>query len=207
MYTMESECGILLVLSGPSGTGKGTVAKNVQKRNKNVFFSISATTRKARAGEIDGREYYFMTREEVNKLISEDGMLEYAQYCGNIYGTPKKSVEQQLSLGKDVLLDIEVQGCAQIKEKFPECISIFLLPPSLEVLKQRLMDRNTENEECINKRLKTALSELEYIKNYDYLVVNDNLDSCVDNILSIINSEKHKVSRMKNILREVVEND
>ncbi len=204
---MESENGILIVLSGPSGTGKGTVAREIQRKNKNVFFSISATTRKARTGEVHGREYYFMSKEEVNKLIEEDGMLEYAKYCENIYGTPKKAVEEQLAAGHDVLLDIEVQGCAQIKEKISESISIFLLPPSLEVLKQRLIDRNTESEECINKRMKTALSELEYIKNYDYLVVNDDLDSCVENILSIINSERHKVSRMKNILREVVEND
>lgn len=204
---MSTKKGILIVLSGPSGTGKGTVAKGMQGKNKNVYFSVSATTRKPRKNEIDGKDYYFMSKEEIEKIINTGNMLEYAQYCGNIYGTPKKPIIDQLNNGKDVLLDIDVQGGAQVKEKIPECISVFLLPPSLKVLEQRLRDRKTDSEENIKKRLKAAVSELDQVKNYDYLVVNDDLNSCVDDILHILNSEKLKTFRMIDILKGVVNND
>lgn len=204
---MSTKKGILIVLSGPSGTGKGTVAKGMQGKNKNVYFSVSATTRKPRKNEIDGKDYYFMSKEEIEKIINTGNMLEYAQYCGNIYGTPKKPIIDQLNNGKDVLLDIDVQGGAQVKEKIPECISVFLLPPSLKVLEQRLRDRKTDSEENIKKRLKAAVKELDQVKNYDYLVVNDDLNSCVDDILHILNSEKLKTFRMIDILKGVVNND
>lgn len=204
---MSPKKGILIVLSGPSGTGKGTVAKGMQRKNKNVYFSISATTRKPRYNEIDGKDYYFMSKDEINDIINTGNMLEYAQYCGNIYGTPKKAIIDQLNNGKDVLLDIDVQGGAQVKEKIPDCISVFLLPPSLKVLEQRLRDRKTDSEENIKKRLKAAVGELDQVKNYDYLVVNDDLDNCVNDVLHILNSEKLKTFRMIDILKGVVNND
>ena len=204
---MNKKKGILIVLSGPSGTGKGTVGKGMRGKNKNVYFSVSATTRKPRNNEVDGKDYYFMSRDEINDIIDSGNMLEHAQYCGNIYGTPKKAIIDQLNKGKDVLLDIDVQGGAQVKEKMPDCISIFLLPPSLKVLEQRLRDRKTDSEENIKKRLKAAVKELDQVKNYDYLVVNDDLDSCVDDILHILNSEKLKTFRMIDILKGVVNND
>lgn len=204
---MNKKKGILIVLSGPSGTGKGTVGKGMRGKNKNVYFSVSATTRKPRNNEVDGKDYYFMSRDEINDIINSGNMLEHAQYCGNIYGTPKKAIIDQLNNGKDVLLDIDVQGGAQVKEKMPDCISIFLLPPSLKVLEQRLRDRKTDSEENIKRRLKAAVKELDQVKNYDYLVVNDDLDSCVDDILHILNSEKLKTFRMIDILKGVVNND
>lgn len=204
---MNKKKGILIVLSGPSGTGKGTVGKGMRGKNKNVYFSVSATTRKPRNNEVDGKDYYFMSRDEINDIINSGNMLEHAQYCGNIYGTPKKAIIDQLNNGKDVLLDIDVQGGAQVKEKMPDCISIFLLPPSLKVLEQRLRDRKTDSEENIKRRLKAAVKELDQVENYDYLVVNDDLDSCVDDILHILNSEKLKTFRMIDILKGVVNND
>lgn len=186
--------GLLVVISGPAGAGKGTVVKELVK-NDNIKVSVSATTRSPRPGEENGVHYHFLTREQFQDMIKEDGFLEYAEYCGNFYGSPKKQAEEWMNEGKDVILEIEVQGCQKIKEKDPECVSIFIMPPSMEVLEKRLRGRGTETEEVIIKRLARAREEIELAKDYDYIVVNGPIEECVADVLSVINAEKLRAKR------------
>ena len=190
------------MLSGPSGVGKGTVVKRILENNKNIKLSISATTRKMREGEVNGKSYYFYEKEKFLEVAENGGMLEYARYCDNFYGTPKAPIEQWLEDGFDVLLEIEVKGAKQIKEKCKDCLFIFLLPPSLEVLYNRLKERGTESESSLKVRLQRAKEELEEAFLYDYLVVNDSLAECAGSVLSVVKAEKLKFSRMKNYLSE-----
>lgn len=187
--------GLLLVVSAPSAGGKGTILKELFQRNENLRMSVSATTRQPRAGEEHGKHYYFISREEFQQLIDSGKMLEYAEYVGNLYGTPKGPVDQWLDEGHDVVLEIEVQGGAQIKKIVPDCVSVFITPPSLEVLEKRLRGRGTEEEGTILKRLATARQELTQAGNYDYVVVNDRLEDAVDDMLAILRSEKLRYAR------------
>lgn len=187
-----SKKGLLVVYSGFSGVGKGTIMKEMLKREESFRLSVSATTRAPRPGEVDGREYYFITKEKFLSMIDNDEFLEYAQYADNYYGTPQKAVEDMLNEGYNVFLEIEVQGGVQIMEKCPDCLSIFIVPPSLEVLEQRLRGRGTETEEVIEKRMKTALVEQGYTSQYDFVVENDIVEKTVDDIINIVKTEKEK---------------
>ncbi len=181
--------GTLVLYSGSSGVGKGTIMAELLKRDPSIRLSVSNTTRSPREGEIDGVHYNFVTKEQFKKLIDEDGYLEYAQYCDNYYGTPKKQVEDLLNEGYNVFLEIEVQGALQIMAKYPDVLSIFILPTSIESLNRRLHRRGTESEETINERLAQAQRELTYKDRYKYNVVNDDLDAAVDEVLDILHKE------------------
>lgn len=187
--------GTLVVVSGFAGTGKGTVMKELLNRYDSYALSISATTRNPRPGEVDGREYFFKTIEEFEQMINADEFVEFACYVGNYYGTPKKYVQEQLAAGKDVILEIEIQGALNIKSQFPDALLLFVAPPSADVLKQRLVGRGTETEEVIEQRLARAVEESRGIENYDYLVVNDDLDECVETVHQMIQSAGWKMSR------------
>jgi guanylate kinase len=186
--TQMSKKGNIYIISGPSGSGKSTVLKEVFAQRENYYFSISATTRSPRPGEQDGVEYFFITKERFQEMIENDEFLEYAQYVENSYGTPRKPVEDKVQSGYDVIMDIEVQGAKQVKEKLPEAISIFIAPPSLEELERRLRGRSTESEEKILGRLETARHELELSVNYDHKVINDEVSRAANEILSIMRS-------------------
>lgn len=177
--------GILLVLSGPSGSGKGTIL-DAYKKDHPVYFSVSNTTRSPRPGEIDGVHYHFITREAFEEKIASGGMLEYAEYCGNMYGTPRDKVEEQTEKGVNVMLDIETVGAANVKKACPEAVLCFVVPPSMEVLRHRLTRRGTEDEETVNKRLTQALTEIERIGQYDYVVINDDLDKAVVDFADVV---------------------
>ena len=187
--------GLVIVVSAPSGGGKGTILKELFERNSNIKFSVSATTRNPRPGEVDGQHYCFIDKPKFQELIDNDKMLEHAEYCGNFYGTPREPIEKAVDEGYDIVLEIEVQGGAQIKKKIPECVSVFITPPSMEVLEKRLRNRGTETDEVIKNRLNTALSEIPHAKDYDYIVVNDKLEDAVAELESIIKAEKLKYSR------------
>lgn len=182
--------GILIVISGFSGAGKGTLVKQLMKTYDNYALSISMTTRAPRVGESDGVEYFFSTRENFEKKIAEDGLIEYAEYCGNYYGTPKSYVEQQLLAGKDVILEIEIQGALKVKEKLPQTLLLFVTPPNATVLKERLVGRGTETMEVIEQRMNRAVEESQGIEAYDYLVINDDLQTCTEEIHQIVQSAK-----------------
>lgn len=184
--------GLLIVYAGASGVGKGTVMKQLLSANDNFRLSVSATTRNPRPGEIDGVHYSFVTKDEFEQLINNDGLLEYASYCDNYYGTPKKAVFDMLANGIDVFLEIEIKGFLQIKEKYPDCVTIFLLPPSIEELERRLKGRGTETEDVIEKRLKTAKSELTYANQFDYTVINDDVEKAKNEIINIIANIKNE---------------
>ncbi len=197
--------GTLFIVSGPSGCGKGTVLAEILKQD-NVYYSVSATTRTPRPGEVDGVNYHFLSKDEFEKLIENDGMLEYANYCGNYYGTPKKPVEDMLAEGKNVILEIEVQGALKVMEKCPEAVSVFILPPSLKELRRRLHKRGTETEEVIEKRIGEAAGEIRKAINYDYVMINGELEIAVSDLLSIINSQKLKKENSEYLIDEVLEN-
>ncbi len=197
--------GILIVVSGFSGAGKGTIMKRLMSDYDNYALSISATTRQPRMGEEDGREYFFTTVEEFEKMIEQDALIEYAQYVKNYYGTPKKYVEEQLAAGKDVILEIELQGAMKIKKKYPDALLLFVTPPSADILKNRLIGRGTEDMATIEARLSRANEESMDMENYDYLIINDDLEVCVAELHNIICSEHYRASRnikMINKLRE-----
>ena len=198
--------GMLITVSGPSGSGKGTVLGELIKKRDDVKISVSMTTRQKRNGEIDAVNYYFVTKDYFEKKINEGSMLEYAQYAGNYYGTPKEPVDEMLKAGKAVILEIDVQGADKIKEIYPDVIRIFIMPPSASVLERRLRGRNTEDEETINHRLVIAKGEMKMASEYDFIVINDELESAVKDIETIIDSERLKASRNKKFLSEVINN-
>ncbi|MGN0643233.1 MAG: guanylate kinase [Huintestinicola sp.] len=202
---MEKSRGMLIVVSAPSGCGKGTILAEVLK-NDNFYYSVSATTRDPREGEVNGINYHFLSKDEFEKLIAEEGMLEHACYCGNYYGTPRKQVYEKLDEGKDVILEIEVQGAMKIKEKCPEAVFIFILPPSLKELRRRLENRGTESEDVIAKRVGEAAGEIAKAVNYDYIIVNDDLDTAVEDFLAVIRAERLTKKRNSNKINEVLEN-
>lgn len=195
--------GLVLIVSGPSGVGKGTVVKELLKNNE-YALSVSATTREPREGETHGKEYFFLKKDEFESLIKQDKVLEYAQYCNNYYGTPKEYVEKTISDGKNIILEIEVQGALQVMKKLRDAVSIFIMPKSMEVLKKRLTGRGTETIEVIEKRLNTAIKEMQEAKNYDYVVINDDLNDCVNDIKQIIRAEKLKYARMEDFVKGVL---
>ena len=188
--------GILTVVSGFSGAGKGTLMKELLARYPETYaLSISATTRNPREGEVDGREYFFKTREEFEKMIAKDELIEYAKYVENYYGTPRDYVETKLAEGKDVILEIEIQGALKVKEAFPDTLLLFVTPPTAEELKARLIGRGTETMEVIEERLARAREEAKGIDCYDCLIINDDLETCVDDLHAVIQNEKKKVTR------------
>lgn len=201
---MSSNAGLLIVFSGPSGAGKDTILKKLLQVNQNIKLSISATTRLPRTGEKDGVDYHFLTREKFISLIEKDEVLEHAEYCGNFYCTPSAPIQNWMSNGNDVILEIEVQGGAQIKKKCSGCVTIFILPPSISVLEQRLRDRHTEDEATIQKRMHAAREEIQQAKNYDYVVINDTVENAVDAINTIISAEKHRYIRNDSIIERVL---
>lgn len=199
--------GLLVILSGPSGAGKGTILKCVLSGRENAALSISATTRSPRAGEEDGKDYYFISKDKFSEMNAAGEMLESAEYCGNFYGTPAAPIKKWTSQGVDVILEIEVKGGKQVKKKRPDSVGIFILPPSLKVLEQRLRKRGTESDEVIQKRLLTARREISEAANYDYIVINDNLESAAEQVCQIINSEKHRFNRNKQLIERMLKND
>lgn len=195
--------GVLVIVSGFSGAGKGTVMKRLMEKYDSYSLSISATTRKPREGEQDGREYFFKTADEFEEMIKKGQLIEYASYVGNYYGTPREYVERQLDCGKNVILEIELQGALQVKEKIPETVLVFLTPPKASELENRLRGRGTEDDETIKARLKRASEESGYMEKYDYVLVNDDLEKCVDDLNGIIRSECFKTDRNDSFIKEL----
>lgn len=195
--------GFLLVLSGPSGSGKGTVSESLMKNNDDIIFSTSVTTRTPRPGEVNGENYFFASREEFEKMVENDELLEHAFVHTNYYGTPKKFVFDEIEKGEIVLLEIDVQGALQIKKKYKEAVFIFLIPPTMDELRSRLVKRDTETEDEIETRYRNAFKELDFVGEYDYFVINDVIDNAVKDIETIIAAEKLRVKRHKNIKKEV----
>ncbi len=195
--------GFLLVLSGPSGSGKGTVSEALMKNNDDIIFSTSVTTRTPRPGEVNGENYFFATREEFEKMVENDELLEHAFVHTNYYGTPKQFVFDEIEKGEIVLLEIDVQGALQVKKKYKEAVFIFLIPPTMDELKSRLVKRDTETEDEIETRYKNAFKELDFVGEYDYFVINDVIDNAVRDIETIIAAEKLRVKRHKDIKKEV----
>ena len=187
--------GLLIVISGASGTGKGTVCKKLLEDLPQMFYSISATTRQPRNGEVDGREYFFIGVEQFKSWLAEDKFLEYAEVYGNFYGTPLHKIEERRNNGVDVLLEIDVQGALKVMSKCPDGVYIFLLPPSIEELRNRIKNRGTESPESLKRRIESAQNEIATAKNYQYVVVNDEVDAAVDKIKAIITAEHCKVER------------
>ncbi len=197
--------GRLYILSGPSGSGKDTVLKQVLMLHPEIMLSISSITRDMRDGEVEGEKYHFISREEFEQLIKDDMLLEYNVFVGNYYGTPKAPVEKAISEGIDVILEIDVNGAEQIKKKMPEAVSIFIMPPSVEELHRRLSGRGTDSQEVIEKRMKSALTEIERAINYDYIVVNDVIEKAAEDVVSVILSGRLTVDSQKDIINEVLE--
>ncbi len=194
--------GLLIVISGFSGAGKGTVVKELVAKH-DYKISVSATTRKPRALEVHGQEYFFLTRDEFESMIKGSQLIEWAEYVGNYYGTPKEYVINELKASNNVILEIEIQGALKIKEQFPEAILLFIVPPSAKCLKKRLVDRGTEDATTIAKRMARAYEEAVYMKDYDYIVMNDQLDKCVETVNSIVISEKARTKRNEAFLEEI----
>ena len=194
--------GCLIILSGPSGSGKGTILKPFLEQRDDTVVSISATTRAPRPGEIEGVHYYFRTREQFEQMIREDRLLEYAEYNGNYYGTPREPVEKWLGAGKNVLLEIEVQGAEKVMDRCEDAVSVFLTAPSLAEIERRLRKRNTEPEEIIQKRMATARREIARAFRYRYVLLNDEVEQAVAGLHAIIQAEKMRYDRMKDYIRE-----
>ena len=197
--------GGVFIVSGPSGSGKDTLLVELFKKRPEIGFSISSITRGMRVGEKQGEKYNFISREEFEKMIAEDALLEYNTYVGNYYGTPKAPVVKAMDEGRDFIIEVDVNGAKQIREKLPEAKSIFIMPPSFEELKRRLSGRGTESPAVIEERMKSALGEIKRAAEYDYIVVNDDIATAVDDIISIISSESLRLERQKHIIDEVFE--
>ena len=202
---MKNKRGNLIVFSGPSGSGKGTLLGRLFQMYPDIGaqVSVSATTRKPRPGEENGINYYFISKAEFEERIEKGGFYEYASFCDNYYGTPKQEVIQKLDAGIDVILEIEVQGAMKIKEQVPDCVMIFVLPPSLTELQSRLINRGTEKPEVVKARINTALSEIEYIKHYTYFIINDDIDQAVQQLKCIMDAEHLKVINNTKNIQEV----
>ncbi|MCI5578431.1 MAG: guanylate kinase [Oscillospiraceae bacterium] len=194
--------GSLFVVSAPAGCGKDTILNELLKKTDKAGYAVSATTRAPREGEVNGVHYHFLTREEFERRIAEKEVLEYTEYCGNYYGTLRKSVNDLLNEGKDAILKIEVEGAMNIKKLFPEACLVFILPPSWEVLEKRLRDRGTETEDKIVERTKQAHNEVKFAKNYDYLIVNDELENAVSDLLAVMRAEKLRRARNDELLAQ-----
>ena len=198
--------GILIVVSGFSGAGKGTLMKELLSRYPDTYaLSISATTRSPREGEVDGREYFFISKEKFEKMIAKDELIEYARYVENYYGTPREYVEKKLDEGKDVILEIEIQGALKVKEAFPDTLLLFVTPPTAGELKSRLVGRGTETMDVIASRMARACEEAQGMDAYDYLIVNDKLDECVEEMHAIIQGEHHRSFRNKDFMKKIKE--
>lgn len=195
--------GLLLVVSGPSGAGKGTVLGNLRQSNPNVRYSVSATTRQPREGEVEGKNYFFKSFDEFQRMIRDEELIEWVCYCNNYYGTPKKSIEESIRQGIDIVLEIEVEGALNIKSIYPESVLIFILPPSFEELGRRIEGRGTEKPDIIKQRLDKAKKELDYIGRYDYIIVNNTVHEAIEDINSIIRAEKLKQFRNKKRLKQM----
>lgn len=195
--------GLLLVISGFSGAGKGTVMKEIMKKYDDYALSISATTRLPREGEVDGREYFFKTVEQFKQMINENKLIEYANYVGNYYGTPKEYVENHLQAGKNVILEIEIQGALNIKKLYPDAVLMFIMPPDAKELENRLRGRGTEDEKTVHARLMRAAEEAEGVEAYDYIVVNDDVTKCAERINDIVICEKSKASNNLDVINNI----
>jgi guanylate kinase len=194
--------GLLIVVSGPAGVGKGTVVSLVRERDRDVVFSVSATSRSPRPGEIDGVNYFFITREKFQEMIRDNEMLEWVEYCGNYYGTPRAYVEDELRKGKIVLLEIDVEGAMNIKRQYPQCVSVFIMPPTMEELRDRITKRGTETPEVIEARLKRAENEMQHSSEYDYIIVNQTVEEAANRFLEIIRQKREQLQRRHQALNE-----
>ena len=202
MNPRNKKTGCLIVVSGPSGTGKSTIVNTVLDTCNDLSFSVSATTRQQREGETEGVDYFFVTKERFQQMIDNNELLEHAEYVGKYYGTPRKAVLDKIENGSSILLDIEVQGAEQVKDQFPEAVTMFVIPPSWEELERRLVNRGTDSMEKIQARLKQAKSEIEKIENYDYIIVNDVLETAISEVISIIATQNYKYNKRINDLTE-----
>ena len=198
--------GVLLVLSGPSGAGKGTICEQLLNKRKNLAYSVSATTRAPRKGEVDGRDYFFVTIEKFKEMIANNELLEYAEIYGTYYGTPRSYVMSILDEGRDVVLEIDPQGALQVKESFPDAVFVFVVPPSLDELSKRIYKRGTDSEEVIKRRLSAATSELAYASKYDYIVVNDEVEKATNKVSNILDAERNRAVRTFFIVNEICQN-
>lgn len=199
-----SKEGLLIVISGPSGAGKGTVCKALLNQVENLNISISMTTRKPRIGEIDGINYYFTGEDKFKKMIDQNELLEYAKVYDNYYGTPKKKVIEKLKQGEDIILEIDIQGALKVKSQFPEGVFIFIMPPSMKELKNRIEKRGTETEQEVTKRFQASYEEINYVSKYNYIVINDEIEKAVEKVKAIIIAEKCRVDRLKDALLEFI---
>ena len=202
---MKKPEGILLVLSGPSGAGKGTLCKNLLEMREDLAYSVSCTTRAPRKGEVDGENYFFVTRERFEEMIEKNELLEYAEVYGNYYGTPRPYVLEQIKAGHDIVLEIDPQGALQIKKRYPNGVYVFIVPPSLDELTKRIYKRGTDAEDVIKKRLSAATSELAYATRYDYIVINDEIDKATTKVSRIMDAEHLRVGRTYFIVDEICE--
>lgn len=198
--------GVLLVLSGPSGAGKGTICQKLRENRNDLSYSVSATTRAPRKGEVDGKDYFFLTIDRFKEMIVNDEMLEYAEIYGNYYGTPRSYVMNILDQGRDVVLEIDPQGALQIKKRFPDAVFVFIVPPSLDELTKRIYKRGTDSEEVIKRRLSAATSELAYASKYDYIIVNDEVEKASKKVSNIIDAERNRAVRTFFIVNEICRN-